>query len=91
MKLEKTRFTEIYCLVWLCDEESYTTLELFTDQELRIVTSEEMAKIKKRSWLNGNLNYLLKFCVYVNTKMVMDDHFVNWDLYMLMLSLINRG
>jgi hypothetical protein len=55
------------------------------------VTSEEMAEIKKRSWTNKNLNWLLIFCVYVNTEMVVDEHFVNWNLYMLMLSLINGG
>jgi hypothetical protein len=27
----------------------------------------------------------------VNTEMVVDEHFVNWDLYILMLSLINGG
>jgi hypothetical protein len=64
---------------------------MFTDQELCIVMSEEIAEIKKRLWMNWNLNWLLIFCVYVNTEMVVDEHFVNWDLYILMLSLINGG
>jgi hypothetical protein len=66
MKLEKTSFTGLHCLVWVCDEESSGTLELFTNQELCIVTSKEMAEIKKRSWMNWNLNWSLIFCVYVN-------------------------
>jgi hypothetical protein len=64
---------------------------MFTDQELCIVMSEEIAEIKKRLWMNWNLNWLLIFCVYVNTEMVVDEYFVNWDLYILMLSLINGG
>jgi hypothetical protein len=50
---------------------------MFTDQELCIVMSEEIAEIKKRLWMNWNLNWLLIFCVYVNTEMVVDEHFVN--------------
>jgi hypothetical protein len=38
--------------VWVCDEEPSSTLELFTKQELCIVTSEEMIEIKKRLWMN---------------------------------------
>jgi hypothetical protein len=64
---------------------------MFIDQELCIVMSEEIAEIKKRLWMNWNLNWLLIFCVYVNTEMAVDEHFVNWDLYILMLSLINGG
>jgi hypothetical protein len=67
IKLEKTSFMGIHCSVWVGDEPSSTS-ELYTDQELHIVTSEEMAEIKKRAWINWNLNWLLIFCVYVNTE-----------------------
>jgi hypothetical protein len=54
---------------------------LFTDQELHIPTSKEMIEIKKRSWMN----WLLIFILLINGR----GWLINWDLYMLMFSLIN--
>jgi hypothetical protein len=56
---------------------------MFNDQELRILTSEEMTNIKKRSWMNCLLIFIL----------LINGHGwpINWYLYMLMFSLINDG